>query len=95
MKDIGNEPNWSKLWTIESKVKAISFLIESQDTQCPMPLPWDMQDVQCGLGKILWDLGDNLASIRREIESAEFKKRKPAKKNKAAKRKKPNKRGKA
>jgi len=74
MKEVDDTPTWSQIWDVETKVKALSWLIEAQDADCPQHLPWDQQNVNCGLGRLLWELGDQLATLRRELESCDVKK---------------------
>tara|TARA_B110001454_G_C12702250_1_gene427093 strand:- start:574 stop:867 length:294 start_codon:yes stop_codon:yes gene_type:complete len=72
-KDNENEsPAWSKLWAAETKMKAIAYLFENQVAQPATYLPEQMNDIHQGLGKIIYDLCDEIANIRRELEEIDI-----------------------
>lgn len=73
MEESDSQPVWSQIFEIETKVKALSWLIESQDPDCPHRLPDEMQDVNAGLGKLFLEIGEQLAELRRDLENIEIK----------------------
>jgi hypothetical protein len=71
--ECGSQPAWSQIFEIETKVKALSWLLESQDPDCPHRLPDEMQDVNAGLGLLFLEIGEQLAEVRRHLEGIEIK----------------------
>lgn len=67
-------PPWSKLWAVETKVKAMAYLFENQGSEPITPLPEQLNDIHMGLGKIIYGFGEEIADIRRELEAIDINK---------------------
>lgn len=67
-------PPWSKLLTVEMKVKAIAYLFENQGSGPITPLPEELNDIHLGLAKIIYGFSEEIANIRNDLESIDIAK---------------------
>lgn len=62
----------SRLLEVELKIKAMSYLFENQGNKPFTPLPCEFDDIHAGLGRIIGGFGEEIAMIRRELESMDI-----------------------
>ena len=71
----------SRLLEVELKIKAMSYLFENQGGSPFTPPPSEFDDIHAGLGRIIGGFGEEIAMIRRKVESIDIVKTKNRNKN--------------
>lgn len=66
----------SRLLQVELKIKALSYLFENQGSRPFTPPPCEFDDIHSGLGRIIGGFSEEIAMIRRELESIDIVKTK-------------------